>query len=122
MGRVRQHGFASHIVTTSPESASFLVWPDALGGVHEYCGRLSPLCSSIDVCAGADWYHTGKLHDPGGHRTYTRLIRPVARLEQRSYYPQLVARVVALYDPGYGRAAIAQTLNTEGCAGRAPCP
>jgi Recombinase zinc beta ribbon domain/Recombinase len=56
------------------------------------------------------------VHVPwvGGHCTHTTLIRPVARLEQLSYYPPLVARVVGWYDQGDGRAAIAQTLNTEG--------
>ena len=42
------------------------------------------------------------------------LIRPVACLEQLSYYPQLQARVVALYAQGQDRVTIAQTLNAEG--------
>jgi hypothetical protein len=36
------------------------------------------------------------VHWIGGHRTRTHLVRPVARLEQLSYYPQLVARVLSL--------------------------
>ena len=49
----------------------------------------------------------------GGHRTQATLIRPVARLEQLSNYPQLLARVAALYAQGADRTAIAQTLNRE---------
>jgi hypothetical protein len=36
------------------------------------------------------------VHWLGGHRTEATLIRPVARLEQLSYYPQLLARAAAL--------------------------
>ena len=50
----------------------------------------------------------------GGHGTEATLIRPVACLEQLSYYPQLQARVVALYAQGQDRVTIAQTLNAEG--------
>jgi DNA invertase Pin-like site-specific DNA recombinase len=55
-----------------------------------------------------------ELHWAGGHRTGTRLIRPVARLEQLSYYPQLTNRVRELYQQGLPARAIAQRLNTEG--------
>jgi hypothetical protein len=50
----------------------------------------------------------------GGHETEATLIRPVACLEQLSYYPQLQAQVVALYTAGKDRTTIAQTLNAEG--------
>lgn len=53
-------------------------------------------------------------HWIGGHRTHTRRIRPVARLEQLSDYPELLARVAALHQQGLGRAALAQHLNAEG--------
>jgi DNA invertase Pin-like site-specific DNA recombinase len=55
-----------------------------------------------------------ELHWAGGHRTRTHLIRPVARLEQLSYYPQLTKRVRELYQQGLPAKAIAQRLNTEG--------
>jgi DNA invertase Pin-like site-specific DNA recombinase len=55
-----------------------------------------------------------ELHWAGGHRTGTRLIRPVARLEQLSYYPQLTKRVRELYQQGLPARVIAQRLNTEG--------
>ncbi|MBF6303018.1 recombinase family protein [Nocardia amamiensis] len=50
----------------------------------------------------------------GGHRTSGQLARPVARLEQLSYYPRLVARVLELDDAGLSDTRIADTLNNEG--------
>ena len=50
----------------------------------------------------------------GGHGTEATLSRPVAWLEQLSYYPQLQARGVALYTQGKDRTTIAQTLNAAG--------
>jgi hypothetical protein len=50
----------------------------------------------------------------GGHCTRTQIIRPVARLEQLSYYRELLARVAALSTEGLGHEAIAETLNAEG--------
>jgi Recombinase zinc beta ribbon domain len=55
-----------------------------------------------------------ELHWAGGHRTRTGLIRPVARLEQLSYYPQLKKRVRELPQQGLHAKAIADRLNTEG--------
>ncbi|WP_433603708.1 hypothetical protein ACQPXH_01790 [Nocardia sp. CA-135953] len=50
----------------------------------------------------------------GGHRTSGQLARPVARLEQLSYYPRLVSRVLELDDAGLTDAQIADHLNSEG--------
>ena len=50
----------------------------------------------------------------GGGETRAALKRPVARLEQLSNYPQLLARVATLHAQGYHNADIAETLNTEG--------
>jgi DNA invertase Pin-like site-specific DNA recombinase len=55
-----------------------------------------------------------EMHGIGGHRTHTQRMRPVARLDQLSYYPELLARVAALHQQGLSRAAIAQQLNAEG--------
>ena len=55
-----------------------------------------------------------QVHWGGGHATQGTLIRPVARLDQLSYYPQLLARVSALHAQGHGREAIARQLNAEG--------
>jgi hypothetical protein len=54
------------------------------------------------------------VHWAGGHCTRTRITRPVARLEQLSYYPQLLSRVAALHEQGVGCRDIAQQLNVEG--------
>jgi len=50
----------------------------------------------------------------GGHTTKTMLIRPVARLDQLSYYPDLLARAAALLAEGNGPPRIADMLNEEG--------
>lgn len=55
-----------------------------------------------------------EVHWAGGHRTAARIVRPVARLEQLSYYPELLARVVALHEQRLGAAEIARRLNAEG--------
>src|SRR3989475_515785 len=55
-----------------------------------------------------------EVHWIGGHRTQTRRRRPVARLDQLSYYPALLARAAALHQQGLSRGAIAAGLNAEG--------
>jgi DNA invertase Pin-like site-specific DNA recombinase len=50
----------------------------------------------------------------GGHQTTGQAVRPVARLDQLSYYPALLARVTELADGGHTTRQIADTLNTEG--------
>jgi hypothetical protein len=55
-----------------------------------------------------------QIHWKGGHATAATITRPVARLDQLSYYPQLAARVVTLHGQGHTNAAIAQLLNDEG--------
>ena len=55
-----------------------------------------------------------QVHWVGGHRTETRRCRPVARLDQLSYYPDLLGRAAALHHEGLSRGAIAERLNAEG--------
>jgi hypothetical protein len=55
-----------------------------------------------------------EVHWIGGHHIRTHLVRPVARLEQLSYYPQLLARVLALHQAGQRCPQIAEQLNAEG--------
>ncbi len=55
-----------------------------------------------------------RIHWVGGHQTTATLIRPVARLDQLSYYPQLCARVRTLAAEGLAAPAIAARLNAEG--------
>ncbi|TCJ31301.1 recombinase family protein, partial [Parafrankia sp. BMG5.11] len=50
----------------------------------------------------------------GGHQTHGRTTRPVARLDQLSYYPHLVERITELADAGHSSRQIADQLNTEG--------
>jgi DNA invertase Pin-like site-specific DNA recombinase len=50
----------------------------------------------------------------GGYVTSTTVARPVKRLEQLSYLPELVARTVELYNGGATAAQVADALNAEG--------
>ena len=50
----------------------------------------------------------------GGHTTGGQTIRPVARLEQLSSYPQLLERVRQLAEQGHRAQAIANRLHAEG--------
>jgi DNA invertase Pin-like site-specific DNA recombinase len=50
----------------------------------------------------------------GGHTTHAEAVRPVARLDQLSSYPQLVERVRQLADDGHRAQAIAKRLHAEG--------
>jgi DNA invertase Pin-like site-specific DNA recombinase len=50
----------------------------------------------------------------GGHQTSGQAVRPVARLDQLSYYPALLARVTELAAAGRNNPQIAEALNAEG--------
>jgi DNA invertase Pin-like site-specific DNA recombinase len=50
----------------------------------------------------------------GGHQTHGQAVRPVARLDQLSYFPRLLERVTELAAAGLGTRAIADRLNAEG--------
>jgi len=50
----------------------------------------------------------------GGHQTAGQAVRPVARLDQLSYYPALLARVTELAAAGRNNRQIADALNAEG--------
>jgi DNA invertase Pin-like site-specific DNA recombinase len=54
-----------------------------------------------------------QLHWVGGHATQATLTRPVARLEQLSYYSQLLARAAELHAQGETLTVIAEQLNAE---------
>jgi hypothetical protein len=49
----------------------------------------------------------------GGHKMQATLVRPVARLDQLSYYPELSATAARLRDEGLGTDEIAARLNSE---------
>jgi len=55
-----------------------------------------------------------EIHWWGGHKTNTHLVRPVAKLEQLSYYSQLLERVKTLSEENMGLVDIAKALNQEG--------
>ena len=50
----------------------------------------------------------------GGHDTTGQAFRPVARLDQLSYYPRILALVTELTAAGHSSAQIAQALNDQG--------
>ena len=50
----------------------------------------------------------------GGQQTHAGLRRPVARIDQLSYYPALTERITALAGQGLGNTAIASQLAAEG--------
>ena len=50
----------------------------------------------------------------GGHQTTGQAVRPVARLDQLSYYPALLARVTELAAAGRNNRQIADALNAAG--------
>ena len=50
----------------------------------------------------------------GGHQTTGQAVRPVARLDQLSYYPALLARATELAEAGCTTRQIAEALNAEG--------
>jgi len=50
----------------------------------------------------------------GGQQTHAALTRPVARIEQLSYYPALTERIKALAGDGLGASEIAAQLAAEG--------
>jgi DNA invertase Pin-like site-specific DNA recombinase len=68
----------------------------------------------VVVAAGASERVRVTLEWVGGGRTAGEVIRPVARLEQLTYYPQLCARARQLATEGLAAAAIAERLNAEG--------
>lgn len=55
-----------------------------------------------------------EIHWCGGHKTNTFLVRPVAKLEQLSYYNQLLERAKTLSEENMGLVDIATRLNQEG--------
>jgi len=50
----------------------------------------------------------------GEHKTHAQIIRPVAKIEQLSYYRELLDRIAILHQEGQSSEAIAHILNQEG--------
>ena len=57
---------------------------------------------------------TVHVHWNGGHKTATTVVRPVARLDQLSYYTELLERVRGLHGESAAPNEIARVLNDEG--------
>ncbi|OGO92843.1 MAG: hypothetical protein A3F41_01450 [Coxiella sp. RIFCSPHIGHO2_12_FULL_44_14] len=61
--------------------------------------------------------HTENVHVEiqwvGNHKTQTTFIRPVAKVEQLSYYKELLERVASLHKDGNNASTIADILNQE---------
>jgi DNA invertase Pin-like site-specific DNA recombinase len=70
---------------------------------------------SVQVTAdGATEHVQATVTWVGGHQTHAALLRPVARIDQLSYYPALTERIRTLAGEGVGNAAIADRLAAEG--------
>ena len=54
------------------------------------------------------------IHWAGGMISKLEMVRPVAKLEQLSYYPQMIERIKHLAGQGLRAAQIAEQLNQEG--------
>lgn len=54
-----------------------------------------------------------QIHWRGGQATAATITRPVARLDQLSYYPQLAERLTALHGQGYANITVANMLNAQ---------
>ena len=67
----------------------------------------------ITVEGETEWMEA-RIHWAGGHETYTRFRRPVARMEQLSAWPQIRQRILQLKKQGKTAQAIAEQLNHEG--------
>ncbi len=76
---------------------------------------LRAVIESVQVtAAGATERVQATVTWAGGHQTHATLMRPVARIDQLSYYPALTARIRALASEGLGNAEIAGRLAAEG--------
>lgn len=67
----------------------------------------------IQIEGQSEWIEA-RLHWAGGHETYTRFRRPVAKLTQLSEWPELQQHIVALKAEGRTAQEIAGQLNREG--------
>lgn len=67
----------------------------------------------IQIEGQSEWIEA-RLHWAGGHQTYTRFRRPVAKLTQLSEWPELQQHILALKAEGRTAQEIAEQLNREG--------
>ena len=67
----------------------------------------------IQIEGQSEWIEA-RLHWAGGHETYTRFRRPVAKLTQLSEWPELHQHILAFKAEGRTAREIAEQLNREG--------
>jgi hypothetical protein len=67
----------------------------------------------VNVEGESEWVEA-KVHWAGGHQTFTRFRRPVARMDQLSTWPELKRRIQELLEAGVSVPKIAEQLNAEG--------
>ena len=91
------------------------LWAAATTTVADRKRLLRAVIESVQVTAdGATERVHAAITWAGGHQTHADLRRPVARIDQLSYYPALTERIRALAGQGLGSAAIAGQLAAEG--------
>jgi hypothetical protein len=91
------------------------LWDDATTTHAERKEVLRQVVERVEVGAhGESEKVTVSIDWVGGTRTTGELVRPVARLEQLTYYPALCQRLRELADLGLASAEIAARLNAEG--------
>jgi Recombinase zinc beta ribbon domain/Recombinase len=91
------------------------LWAAPMTTVADRKRLLRAVIESVQVTAdGATERVHATVTWAGGHQTHVALLRPVARIDQLSYYPALTERIRGLASEGLGNAAIAGQLATEG--------
>lgn len=91
------------------------LWAAPTTTIADHKRLLRAVIESVQVTAdGATERVHATVTWAGGHQTHVTLIRPVARIDQLSYYPALTERIRALAGEGLGNAAIADRLAIEG--------
>jgi DNA invertase Pin-like site-specific DNA recombinase len=91
------------------------LWAAPTTTIADHKRLLRAVIESVQVTAdGATERVHATVTWAGGHQTHATLIRPVARIDQLSYYPALTERIRALASEGLGNAATADRLAIEG--------
>jgi hypothetical protein len=91
------------------------LWAASTTTVADRKRLLRAVIESVQVTAdGATERVQATVTWAGGHQTHADLSRPVARIDQLSYYPALTQRIAALAADGLENAQIADRLAAEG--------
>jgi DNA invertase Pin-like site-specific DNA recombinase len=91
------------------------VWHAGTTTIEDRKEILRTIIEKITVAVVGDSEHVDvTIRWAGGHETTGRAVRPVARMDQLSYFPRLLARITELAAAGQTTRQIADRLNTEG--------